>query len=91
MTRLRWPWARRRDLVEGFEWRTGQTARDREIGVETGCTGSPLCAAALHIRRTSSSDPKRAPQWEEIHLTDAEVAWIIGVLTTARAHHRRRA
>jgi hypothetical protein len=68
---------------EGFLWRLGATAREREIGVEVGCTGSPNCAAAIHIRRTRSSDPNHAPRWEEIHLTVDECRWVIEILTEA--------
>lgn len=68
---------------ERWEWRLGATARDREIGVEIGCTGSPMCCAAIHIRRTRASDPGKAPAWEEIHLTPEECAWVIGELQYA--------
>lgn len=68
---------------ERWEWRLGQTARDREVGVEIGCTGSPLCCAAIHIRRTTSSSPYKAPAWEEIHLTPDECQWVIGELHRA--------
>lgn len=74
--------------IERWEWRVGQTARDREIGVEIGCTGSPLCCAAIHIRYTKSSTPGKAPPWEEIHLTIEESEWVIAELSTAVARRR---
>lgn len=78
-----WPRKRYAGKGEGFYWRAGTTARNREIGVEIGCTGSPYCVAALHIRRTDGGT-----SWEEIHLTDEEIEWAITMLRDAQAYHR---
>ena len=66
------------------EYRRGETARNRSIGIGGDCTGSPLCAAEITIEHTDTS------QWDEIHLTVDEAEWAIAKLQAAVASYRAR-
>ena len=48
-------------------WIEGVTARQKRIGIEPRCDGSPNCAGAIHNETTETG------QWLEIHLTRGEV------------------
>lgn len=52
------------------EWRQVLTSRDKEIGIEPPCDGSPYCAGAIHIRQKIGDD------WMEVHLSKADIKWI---------------
>ena len=64
------------DWSGGWKRRRGETAFDRTIVIEADCTGSPNCAAAIHIERTNGGG-------EEIHLTPDEVLWTVEHLLSA--------
>jgi hypothetical protein len=57
-----------------------------EIGVELGCTGSPECAAAVHIRADYTKT--KSLTWAEAHLTEDEALWLISHLYESLNLHR---
>jgi hypothetical protein len=67
----------------GYLWIASTTGhRDTLLGIEVGgCTGSPHCAAGIHLRKVGSTTAM------ELHISAHEVDQVIEALTESKRRH----
>lgn len=71
-----------------IEWRTGTTARLKQIGIEPACDGSVHCVGVIHIRHHIDAG---TGSWMEMHLTVEEIKWVRRQLKRALRMHESNA